>query len=44
VIYNKLLLDILINRWLISWSRSRCGRDPIVVGFTTTCASSAYQH
>ena len=24
--------------------RGRCGRDPMVVGLTTTCAFSAYHH
>jgi len=26
------------------WKRGRRGRDRIVVGFTTTCATSAYHH
>ena len=27
-----------------NYSRGRRGRDRMVVGFTTTCAISAYQH
>jgi hypothetical protein len=29
---------------MIIKSGGRCGRDCIVVGFTTTCAFSAYHH
>jgi len=28
----------------LHWKRGRCGRDHMVVGFTTTCEISAYDH
>jgi hypothetical protein len=43
--YNKTILlwyHVIVSNYFIS--RGCCGRDPMVVGFTTTYAISAYHH
>jgi hypothetical protein len=35
---------VVMMNWLSTFQGCRCGHDRMVVGFTTTCAISAYHH
>jgi len=42
--YTIVLLLMWQIFYSVVWLWDRCGRDRMVVGFTTTCTISAYHH